>query len=357
MNSNPRSPTLITVNHSPEVQHFITEKCKDFVGRQFVFDAIHTFMNHYSRGYFILVGFPGMGKSSILSQYVFKNPQTFFYTCEINNYNQTEVFLETLFNQLIQAYSLSYSNLPENATTDGWFLSAILQQVSDLLLPDEKLIIVIDGCDKTYVSLRERLNYSTQPLGSNLFYLPRYLPDNVYILLSRRPFLSEQSGLLVETPCQLLDLSQYPEQNQQDIQAYLNQFDLNNKTIQEISNQSQSNFKYAVERVKAIDQSSSEIPPGIIEYYQSHWQQITGGNLSELQLNIINCWTEQNEWLSAEMIAEELEEDEYEIQLILEDWIEFLECCEINSEICYRWYHRSFCEFLRERCTTPGMRT
>jgi hypothetical protein len=197
-----------------------------------------------------------------------KNPKTLFYTCEINNYNQTEVFLETLFNQLIQTYSLSYSNLPENATADGWFLSAILQQVSDLLLPEEKLIIVIDGCDKTYVSLRERLNYSTQPLGSNLLYLPRYLPNNVYLLLSRRPFLSEQSGLLVETPCKILDLSQYPKQNQQDIQAYLNQFNLDNKNIQEISNQSQSNFKYTVEMVKSINQYSNEIPPELMEYYQ-----------------------------------------------------------------------------------------
>jgi hypothetical protein len=84
---------------------------------------------------------------------------------------------------------------------------------------------------------------------------------------------------------------------------------------------------------------------------------MTGENLSELQLNIVNCWTEENEWLSAETIAEELDEDEYEIQLILEDWIEFLECCEINSEICYRWYHSSFCKFLKWRCTTPGMRT
>lgn len=442
INSDPRPPTLIAVNYLPEVQHFITEKRQNFVGRQFVFDAIQTFINRYSRGYFTLVGFPGMGKSAILSQYVFKNPQTIFYPCEINHYNQTEVFLETLFNQLIQAYSLSYSSLPENATADGWFLSVILQQISDLLSPNERLVIIIDGCD--------RLNNSTQPPGSNLLYLPRYLPGNIYFILSRRPFLSEQSGLLVETPCQILDLSQYPQQNQQDIQAYLNQFNLDKKqqtrkeqrrttviaseagiekaervlirlgfnsktnfsrstliskaavfrffnrypiqfytfkmicesltlnwreiiqserdensrmlvektilssniflseeSVKRIENQSKLNFKFAVEIVKVINQSSSKLPPGLIEYYQKHWQKMVIKNPSELQLNVINCWTEQNEWLSAEAIAETLDEDEYEIELILADWIEFLQWDEIESEICYRWYHPSFCQFLK----------
>ncbi|MGB3404686.1 MAG: ATP-binding protein [Microcoleaceae cyanobacterium] len=349
MNSNPRPPTITTVSYPPEIQNFITEKRQNFVGRKFVFDAIQNFINRYSRGYFTLVGFPGMGKSAILSQYVFKNPQTIFYTCEINNYHQTEVFLETLFNQLIQAYSLSYSSLPENATADGWFLSVILQQVSDLLSPDERLVIMIDGCDKTYVSLRDRLNNSTQPLGSNLLYLPRYLPDNIYFILSRRPFLSEQSGLLVETPSKILDLSQYYQQNQQDIQAYLNQFNLGNEKIENILNQSKFNFKYAVEIAKKIDNYSLESLPKLIEYYQNHWQRMVTKNPSELQLNIIDCWTEQNEWLSAEAIAEQLDEDEYEIERVLADWIEFLQCDEIESETCYRWYHPSFCQFLKSR--------
>ena len=340
-NSNPRPPTLINVNRSPEIQQFLSDKRQNFVGRQFVFDAIQSFINRYSRGYFTLVGFPGMGKSAILSQYVFKNHQTIFYTCEINNYNQTEVFLETLFNQLIQTYSLSYSSLPKNATADGWFLSVILQQVSDLLLPDEKLIIVIDGCD--------RLNNSTQTLGSNLLYLPRYLPDNIYFILSRRPFLSEQSGLLVETPSQLLDLSQYPEQNQQDIQAYLNQFDLGDKTIENILNQSKLNFKYTVEMADNVDNDSLKLSPKLIKYYQNNWQQMITENPTELQLNIIDCWTEQNEWLSAEVIAETLDEDEYEIELVLANWIEFLQWDEIESETCYRWYHPSFCQFLKSR--------
>lgn len=330
MTANPPPSKHITANHQSKVQNFI--------GRKFIFDTIQTFINQYSRGYFTLVSFPGMGKSTILSQYVFKNPQTIFYPCELNHYNQTEVFLETVLNQLIQTYSLSDSTLPDHATDNGWFLSAILQQVSDLLSPNERLIIIIDGCD--------RLNHSTQPPGSNLLYLPRYLPDKVYILLSRRPFLLEQSRLLIETPHQILDLRQYPEQNQQDIQAYLNQFNLDDETVHRISNQSQSNFKYAVEIVKAISQSSSELPPGLIEYYQNHWQQMTAGNPSELQFNLIHCWTEQNEWLSVETLAEQLYEDEYEIERILEDWVEFLECNYMNSEPCYRWYHSSFCQFL-----------
>jgi hypothetical protein len=57
-----------------------------------------------------------------------------------------------------------------------------------------------------------------------LFYLPRYLPQAVYFLLTRRPFPKEKSGLLIETPSQILDLAAYPERNRQDVQAYIRQY-------------------------------------------------------------------------------------------------------------------------------------
>lgn len=55
-------------------------------------------------------------------------------------------------------------------------------------------------------------------------YLPRYLPQRVYFLLARRPFLSEKSSLLIETPAQILDLEAYSEQKQQDVQTYIEQY-------------------------------------------------------------------------------------------------------------------------------------
>ncbi|MFM6248979.1 MAG: ATP-binding protein, partial [Dolichospermum sp.] len=68
----------------------------------------------------------------------------------------------------------------------------LLQQVSDKLNLEQRLIIVIDACDK--------INMNHQTRGVNIFYLPRYLPEKLYFILGRRPFVKDKSGLLVETP-------------------------------------------------------------------------------------------------------------------------------------------------------------
>ncbi|HAJ63601.1 MAG TPA: ATP-binding protein, partial [Cyanobacteria bacterium UBA8543] len=48
--------------------------------------------------------------------------------------------------------------------------------------------------------------------------------ERVYFLLTRRPFLREKSGLLIETPSQILDLGDYPEQNQEDVHTYIRNY-------------------------------------------------------------------------------------------------------------------------------------
>jgi len=53
---------------------------------------------------------------------------------------------------------------------------------------------------------------------------PRYLLERVYFLLTRRPFFSEKSGLLIETPTQILDLEAYPEENREDVHTYIQQY-------------------------------------------------------------------------------------------------------------------------------------
>lgn len=360
MNSIPRPPTLIhPISYSPDVQQFIREKLQNFVGRQFVFKAIKTFLIRNSRGYFTIVGYPGSGKSAILAEYIHQNPNAIFYSCELPGKTQAEQFLEILCTQLINSYPLGYSSLPENATTGSWFLTLLLQEISDILSNPEKLVIVIDALDK--------IDFKTQTPGSNLFYLPRYLPDNIYFLLSRRPFLKETSGLLVETPNNTLNLSQYSQQNQQDITTYLNfcfsepkikqklesKLTSNNLTKNEfcqlILTQSQNNFKYVSEIIAANSSLQFQsIPPELTAYYQTHWQQMTNGKPSELQVNIMGCLTQSNQLLSCDFIAEELDEDEYDIQLILDNWIEFLEQQNIKGEICYNFYHSIFSQFLHQ---------
>jgi hypothetical protein len=56
--------------------------------------------------------------------------------------------------------------LPDKVTSGGWFLTELLQEISDRLEPNQRLIVAIDALDA--------VDLNNQPSGSNLFYLPRY---------------------------------------------------------------------------------------------------------------------------------------------------------------------------------------
>src|SRR5919202_4880606 len=221
MNTPPRTPIPInTACYPSEFQQIIREKSKNFVGREFVFAAINEFLHKYAHGYFTLIGAPGSGKTAILAKYVTENPHVIYYNAQVEGKNRADEFLITICNQLIDYLRATtrdcpYTSLPDNATEGSWFLSLLLQKISDNLEPDQQLIIAIDALDA--------IAPNSQPASSNLFYLPRYLPHKVYFLLTRRPFVKERSRLLIEAPSQVLDLGDYPQQNRDDVQAYIRQ--------------------------------------------------------------------------------------------------------------------------------------
>jgi WD40 repeat protein len=94
MNTTPRSPIVTnTRGHPSEFQQIITEKSKNFVGREFVFAAINEFLHKYDRGYFTLIGAPGSGKTAILAKYVTENPHVIYYSAQVEGKNRADQFL------------------------------------------------------------------------------------------------------------------------------------------------------------------------------------------------------------------------------------------------------------------------
>ncbi|MFM6155495.1 MAG: ATP-binding protein, partial [Sphaerospermopsis kisseleviana] len=166
--------TINIPRYPPEFQQIITAKNHNFVGREFVFGAINKFLHQYDRGYFTIIGDPGIGKSAIIAHYVSQNPGTVYYNVEIAGKNHAEEFLTNISTQLIeiaqhQGIKNIVNNLTDSSTENSGFLSLLLQQISDKVHPEQRLIITIDACD--------RIDINNQPRGSNLFYLPRYLPE------------------------------------------------------------------------------------------------------------------------------------------------------------------------------------
>ena len=369
-----KSLPISTPAYPKEFQQLLREKTENFVGRKFVFSAISDFLASYSRGYFTIVGTPGCGKSSILAQYVAAHPGSIYYNAAVEGKNRAEDFLASVCTQLIDKYLAANgetseivklkSQIQNLESHDGsWFLSLLLQQISDKLnvacetvRHRQKLIIVIDSVDA--------IARTSQPPSTNLFYLPRYLGDRTYFILARRPFLREKSGLLIETPSQTLDLRDYPAQNREDALNYIQQYlstapDLTQPEFcQQLATVSENNFMYLSQMLRAIGENShpdanlgesslfSELPPGLAAYYQNHWLRMRGDGLSAIELSVLNVLVQSTTGLSVSAISNIIDEDEYEIEKVLDNWIEFLNSQEIRGEICYSLYHASFRQWL-----------
>lgn len=353
--------TIKTINLPPEFQQIIRAKSRNFSGRKHIFNQIKTFLNKYPRGYLTLVGFPGSGKSALLAQYYLKNPNVIYYNCQLPDKNNAPQFLLNICTQLIENYPTTYPTLPDNAAEDGWLFGLLIQQISNLLEDGEKLIIAIDGL--------EAINRQSQPPGSNLFYLPRYVPNGVYFLLSRRPFIKAKSGILIEAPSQQLNLDRFPEENLQDVQEYLGNFInqpeetaieswLNSQQLtaaqfsELIAEKSEGNLMYVSEILKAITANFypagldlKKLPPGLIEYYQNLWQRMASNPPTTLELAIINALIEAEEGLSVEALATNSKLDQFDVEEVLENWVEFVK----TNEEKYQLYHPSFQQFLSKQ--------
>jgi ABC-type dipeptide/oligopeptide/nickel transport system ATPase component len=281
----------------------ISSKNHSFTSYEFVFITINDFLDKYNRGYLTIVGSPGSGKSVILAQFASYNYnpdiKIIYYNAQIEGKNTAEDFLKYACSQL----SRKKEEIPDNATEGSCFLSLLLQQISDKLAPNQKLIIAIDALDT--------INPNNQSLGTNLLYLPRYLPQGIYFLLTRRPFKKEKSGLLIEAPSQILDLSQHNLKNWDNDLAFT-----------------------------------------------QHWQQMQGEGFSDIAMKILQVLaTAGNEGISASTILQRiyltnpptLDADIFDVEEVLENWFEFLQQHQVNNEIRYSLYHPNFRDWLAEK--------
>jgi hypothetical protein len=345
----------------PEFESLITEKIKTFCGRQFVFDNFQQFITKNTHGYFTIIGDAGMGKSSIVAKYVSEHKSPCYFNILVEGRNRPELFLKSIRQQLIDRYEL-----PNSADAD---LPTLLAKVAGKLTFGERLVIAVDALDEV-----------EQEPGENLLHLPTTLPDNVYFLLTRRPYYLGKKRLSVSpgVPVKELDLrdDQYVNFNQDDIKEYII-FVLNadsdykdglRKWIQErgiidasfveqLANKSENNFMYLRYVLPAIakgdynDLSLKQLPDGLQEYYQNQWVRMgleaKPWQLMEIVLYIL---LEIGTPIPCEMIAGIAEVDECDVKKVLEDeWVEYLKKQNVDGEICYGIYHASFLDFLKAK--------
>ncbi|WP_281349475.1 AAA family ATPase [Sodalinema gerasimenkoae] len=337
-----------------DFQSLIEEKLKRFCGRKFVFKAFGDFIKKHPCGYFIVIGEAGIGKSAVAAKYVQDHHVPGYFNILAERRNRAELFLKSLRGQLQQRY-----NLPNSDNAD---LRELLANVARQLPEGEPLVVVVDALDEV-----------EQEAGENLLHLPKELPDNVYFLLTRRPYSLETKRLTVSagTATDELDLSgdEYAPHCRRDVEEYLGRWwdeetalqqwtqgrHLSRKEfVETLADKSENNFMYLryvlPEMVNGNYDSLelTQLPQGLQEYYQTHWVRM-GMERAERRMRVMVLFVlvEIGAAVPAQVLADVLDEDILHVQKVLnKEWREYLKLQPEDGEDCYSIYHASFLDFL-----------
>ncbi|MBW4598531.1 MAG: ATP-binding protein [Calothrix sp. FI2-JRJ7] len=365
----PDGATALGMDWCRKFKALLDTKTEGFVGRKYVFDAIEDFLTNKPKGYFTIEGDPGMGKSTILAEYVRLYNCVAHFNEHLGNINRTSQFLESVCTQLIAKYHLPYSQLPEGANQNNAFLVQLLEEISEQLKPDERLVIVVDALDE--------VDQDSQDKDANILYLPRYLPKNVYFVMTRRRGVELQ--FVVDTPKHLFDLmaEEYADLSLQDIQTYIRQrvnererlrqwINVSNLTVEDfitqLANKSENNFMYLrcvlgdIEDGIYKDSSIESLPQGLEQYYKDHWQRMgmTTDPPELTKLRIVYILSETPKPIPYDEIIGIIkytgeQEAEVTVQYVLDKWKQFLHKSYLYEQTFYRLYHDSYRRFVNRK--------
>lgn len=351
----------------------IEDKTKWFVGRTYVFEAIQSFIDNNSKGYFTIIGDPGQGKSAILAKYVQDTGCVAHFNVQLQGINRADQFLESICRQLVIRYDLPYDPLPSNATQDGEFLSHLLEEAARKA-DGQAVVIAVDALDEV-----DSASYG----DANILYLPPQLPDGIYFVLTRRRVEVPLTTFVPTPSLSLLD-EQYQAQSERDVRTYIqNRIDDSDTLrqriderqesvpdfINKLTEKSEMNFMYLryilqdIESGLYQDLDLERFPHGLQGYYEFHWRRMgmTDIPIPVEKIKVVYILGEVREPVSRRKICDFSGEDQYAVQQVLNEWNQFLHEL-IKEEKRYSVYHSSFRDFLHRQdilethpVTLPGI--
>ena len=347
---------------------YVSERSKDFIGRDWLFKKAKDFIEVTQRGYFFVIGDPGIGKSAFASEMVKRNEYIHHFNSRAEGVYEASIFLRSVCAQLINKYSLDYTRIPPDSSNDSAFFIRLLNEVSDRLGENERCVIVIDALDE--------VEQSDTPVGVNLLYLPRILPSKIYIIITMRddPRIKPR----IDTEYEEIKIQHNSPDNQSDIQAHIQQkvngeIDVQtyitdqNLSVQEfvevLVDKSEGNFMYLHYVLPEIARGAysklriNSIPKGLENYYEDHWRRMRTRDESlwfNYKLPIIQALVVVYEPIPFDLIADfsSVQDIRY-IGEVLREWKQFLhiENSLSSGKIVklYSLYHASFFEFIKSK--------
>jgi hypothetical protein len=339
-------------------QPLIADKTKDFVGREFVFEALDAFLQENKSGYFLILGEPGIGKTAILSQLIITRGYPHHFNIAPQNIRTPRQFLANACAQLIARYDLPHNIIPEGATEDSNFLLQCLEEAATNP-KNHPVVLVVDALDE---SERDDL-----PARVNALYLPPTLPDGAYIVLTSRPLddlrleISNQKRLFLEPDSDgnMLDIRAYIEnfvENTDSIQKEIKAWDVSTADFTEnLAKKSEGNFIYLryvlpdIAEGKFKDKELEKLPVGLAAYYRGHWNSMQIAEpdaFDDLYAPIVCMLAVVREPVTIDQLNKWTGKERTHIRRAIARWREFLELSQEETDEMYRVYHTSFQDFL-----------
>ena len=351
---------------------YMADRAHDFVGREFVFEAIDRFVQGSSTpsGYFLVRGVPGIGKSALLAHLVRQRKlPVHHFNIELQAINTARQFLGNVCARIISHFRLPYTGLPPDFDKDGAFFNKILKEAADLLDHDQRLVIAIDALDEVAATdIRAT---------ENILFLPPGLPAGVYIVVTSRHV--EDLHLHVSN-LHVLDLEADSEGNLRDVRAFIERHATRDgiqrwclaraippdQFVEHLLVRSHGNFMYlhyvlpAIEQGAFADGGAEELPDGLRAYYRRHWQKMresVPGDFNELHRFVLCVFAAAGEAWPIEEVVRITRIPLRDVRRVIRSWREFFQVMRPQgSPVLYRLYHSTFAEYLSDE-VDPGLQT
>ncbi|WP_257461977.1 SIR2 family protein [Archangium lipolyticum] len=238
-----------------------------------------------SRGWVLVKGGPGIGKSALLAEWIKRREQAglpvpphHFLRRGVDDWDRPEVVKRNLAAQVEMLY-------PELATPDARpesRLRELLQRISaKVLVPrQERLVLVVDGLDEV-----EEDSEGTNPLPR---FLPHVLPPGVKVLCASRPTYPYLSWLEARESLRTIDLNgeRWAGSNKKVVRQYWEHMapgfapPLTSAFVDEVVRRAEGNVLYAMKlaewlREQPVEKRRTELlPRGLEALLDESWERI-----------------------------------------------------------------------------------
>jgi serine phosphatase RsbU (regulator of sigma subunit) len=255
-------------NYFAVQSRLIEEYTSTFVGRARVKEAIQRFLATQRRGYLIVRGAPGQGKTALLCDLVRESQYVHHFISRSGGRADSRLILGSLVSQLLSAGRLQ-DKIPESVPE---LTKTFEELLADASSRREKTVVVIDALDELPGSLLE------EP-----FLAVETIPDRVYFIVSCRPGerLDRLQTRLFAVPRQVLDLGPLNTEEVRDLLRPIKP-DMSAADVERVTKVSQGNPLYlqATATQMQIDRTYNlqSLPPSIEDFFGRATSSLGEGN-------------------------------------------------------------------------------